>query len=268
MAAARSYFLPGFRHQLNDLRIVLVGKNVSENSRVRNIILGTEVFDSKAQSHLQLHSVRVSGEVEKRHITVINNPHLLQPHLLQHQITQGVRECLSLSDPGPHAIILVLQSKDFREEDRQRVKAVLNLFSEKAIKHTIVLTTDEETRAAKLASRVMDKAVGSNFKWASMITNSTITNLIKECGGGHLKFDSRNAGWRSVMFRSIEKILKEENEEFLICNRYEDGGDGSSVDEDLSRSGGSIRGHDKEDDIKFYQSTKTGSDEGGLSKYL
>ncbi len=115
-----------------------------KNSRVGNTILGTAAFHSEDSSYSQQHSMRISGEVEKRHVTVINTSHLFQLNLTQHQITQRVGECVSLSDPGPHVIVLVLQYKDFSDYDRERVKYVLNLFSKQAMKHTIVLTTDEE----------------------------------------------------------------------------------------------------------------------------
>ncbi|XDV23077.1 hypothetical protein PO909_027793 [Leuciscus waleckii] len=203
---------------VSDLRIVLLGKNVLENSRVGNIILDTEAFHSEASSsYSQQHSERISGTVEKRHITVINTPHLLQPQLTQHQITQRVRECVSLSASGPHVILLVLQNNDFSEEDLRRVRTVLNLFSVKAIKHTIVLTTDEESFTSKLTVMVMYNA---------------IKIVIKECGERHLQFDTRNAGWRSKMIRMIEQILLEEQEEFLVCNMYEAGDDGTPVDGD------------------------------------
>ncbi|XP_039538816.1 trichohyalin-like [Pimephales promelas] len=227
----------------SSVRIVLLGKNGSENNQVGNIILGTEAFHSEASSsYSQQSSVRISGEVEKKHLTVINTPHLLQPHLSQHEITQRVRECVSQSAPGPHVILLVLQNKDFTEEDLRRVKTVLNLFSVKAIKHTIVLTTDEDTRTYMIYKTV----------------NNAIHNLAKECGGGYLKFDGKNAGWRSEMIRKIEELLKKEHEEFLVCNMYEDGG--TSVDEDPRRSGGLFREDGKKEDGK--QNTKTASDGG------
>uniref|UniRef100_A0A8C1XSV4 AIG1-type G domain-containing protein n=1 Tax=Cyprinus carpio TaxID=7962 RepID=A0A8C1XSV4_CYPCA len=231
---------------VSDLRIVLIGKNGSENSRVGNTLLGTEAFHSEASSYSQQHSVRISEEMEERHITVINPPHLLQQNLQHYQITQTVRECVSLSAPGPHVFILILQYNDFSESDRHRVKYVLNLFSKKTIKHTIVLTTDEETRG------LMSLSYES--------TNNAIHDLIKECGGEHLQFDTVNTRWRSELFRRTEDILKKEHEEFLLCNMYEDGGDGSSVDGDLSRSGASVRGEDEDSELK--ESTKTASDEG------
>ncbi len=184
---------------------MLIGKNGSENSRVGNTILGTAAFDSEDSSYSQQHSMRISGEVEKRHITVINTFHLLQTDLSQHQITQTVRECVSLSAPGPHVIVLVLQNKNFSENDRHRVKYLLNLFSEQAMKHTIVLTTDEQTRGDMFPAK-----------------NNYIHDLIKECGGGHLQFDTVNPGWRFELFRRKEEILKKDHEEFLICNKFED----------------------------------------------
>ncbi|RXN38489.1 GTPase IMAP family member 8-like protein [Labeo rohita] len=230
---------------MSDLRIVLLGKNGPENNRVGNTILDTAAFHSEDASYSQQHSVRISGEVEERHITVINTQ-LLQPNLSHNQIIQGVKECVSLSAPGPHVIVLVLQYNDFSENDLQRVKYVLNLFSEKAMKHTIVLTTDEET----------DGLMSLPY----MITNNAIHDLLKECRG-HFEFDETNPGWHSELFRRTEKILKEECEEFLICDMYEDAG-GTSVDEDLSRSGGSVREKDEEEDSDLNESTKTGRDGG------
>ncbi|XP_042568208.1 GTPase IMAP family member 8-like, partial [Cyprinus carpio] len=117
------------------------------------------------------------------------------------------------------------------------------------MKHTIVLTTDEEPR------RLMSLPFKS--------TNNAIHDLIKECGGGHLQFDTVNTRRRSELFRRTEEILKKEHEEFLLCNMYEDGGDGSSVDGDLSRSGASDREEEKEKkDSDLKESTKTASDGG------
>ncbi|KAL0147514.1 hypothetical protein M9458_057180 [Cirrhinus mrigala] len=102
---------------------------------------------------------------------------------------------------------------------------------------------DEDTLTSKVTSKIWDNA---------------ISNLIKECGGGHLKFESRNSGWRSEVLKRTEEILKKEHEKFLICNMYEGVDDGSSVDEDLSRSGGSVKKDGEEEDPVV--STKAGRD--------
>ncbi|XP_043079533.1 GTPase IMAP family member 8-like [Puntigrus tetrazona] len=180
---------------MRDLKIILIGKNVSENNRVENSILGRTAFHREAASSSQQYS-RISGEVEERKTTVINTD-LLETNLSQQQITEAVSECLSA--PGPHVFVLVLQYKDFTEKDRDRVKYVLNLFSKQAVKHTIALTTDEEPHRLNFFTR-----------------NNVIHGLIKECGGGHLQSDT---GWRCEMFRRTEEMLKTECEEEMYSSK-------------------------------------------------
>ncbi|KAA0706566.1 GTPase IMAP family member 8 [Triplophysa tibetana] len=87
--------LPDDRPNMSDLRIILLGKNVSENSIVGNFILRRSAFETEAPSDdVEQRSERVRGKLEKRHITVINNPHLLQPNLTDHQISHEIEKIL------------------------------------------------------------------------------------------------------------------------------------------------------------------------------
>ncbi|KAL1246487.1 hypothetical protein QQF64_034621 [Cirrhinus molitorella] len=205
-----------------DLRIVLLGKNMSENSHVGNFILGTDVFECKtplAERKVQQQSERVGGRIKDRHVIIINSPQLLQTNISDDRITQTVRECVNLSDPGPHAFIIIVQYKDFTEKDRHRVKQVLKEFSDEAIERTLVITTDEETYRPLFSSLFMNKSVHL---------------LIKECGGGHLPLDQRKPQWHLDIFKRVEKILKGNLEDYLKCLKYEDV-KGSSVEEEQSR---------------------------------
>ncbi|XP_056608545.1 GTPase IMAP family member 8-like isoform X2 [Triplophysa dalaica] len=203
------------RPNMSDLRIVLLGKSSSENVIVMKSILGVDLRQSEGPSeYLQYNSLRVGGPVENRHITVINSVNLLQPDLSCSQITDRVKECVSLCVPGPHAFILVLQHHNFSVQDWNRVKHVLKEFSEDAMKHTIVMTTAEET----------DGFLGTFERM-----NECITDVMKECGGGHLQFDKEQPEWRSEMFRTIDEIQKKEPDEYLKCEIFVDA-EGSSVD--------------------------------------
>ncbi|XP_050958247.1 GTPase IMAP family member 8-like [Labeo rohita] len=214
-----------------NMRIVLLGKSVSDSSRVGNVILGRAAFDSEDPPDAV---ERVRGRLKNRKVVIINSPQLLQPHLSLHQITQTVRECVNLSDPGPHVFILVLQYNDFTEDEKYRVKIILKEFSEEAIKRAIVITTDKETHG----------------KGASV--NELIQQLTAECGGGHLQFDTEIEEWHSIILQRLEKILKENNEEFLSCEQHDYAGisQGAAEDEECSRSLGSERTEEKDSDAE------------------
>ncbi|RXN09223.1 GTPase IMAP family member 8-like protein [Labeo rohita] len=195
------------------LIIALLGKNNSENYRVKNLILEIGLQESDAP-------IKISGRVRDRHITDIKTLNLLKPNISDHEITQTVRECVYLSDPGPHAFILVLQYKDFTEEDMRRVKYVLKEFSKEAIKRTIVITTDEETFDAHMSP---------------MMKNKTIHQLIKECGGGHLQLDEQKTELCFEIYKRVDKILEENLEDYLTCEIHEDAKE-TRVDEELIQS--------------------------------
>ncbi|XP_067228532.1 E3 ubiquitin-protein ligase TRIM39-like isoform X1 [Chanodichthys erythropterus] len=224
------------RPNMSDLRIVLLGKNITENNRVGNFILGRAAFESEAPADVELNIEKHRGKLKDRDVTVINTPHLLQPNLSNSQITQGVKECVNLSAPGPHVIILVQQQNDFSDNDRHRVKYVLNEFSKEAPIHTLVLTDERE------------------------INSSCIHQLIKECGGEHLQFDERKSGLHSEILERVEKILKENQVQFLISDLCEEAGEETSEDGEKRRSGGSVTAEeedfDHEDDGKIKQRNK------------
>ncbi|KAK2917003.1 hypothetical protein Q8A67_001377 [Cirrhinus molitorella] len=202
------------RQPVSDLRIVFLGKSVSENSRVGNFILRQAAFDSEAPPDVVQ---RVRGLLKDRTVRIINSPQLLQTNISDDQITQTVRECVNLSAPGPHVFMIIVQYSDFNEEDLRRAKHVLKKFSEDAIKRTVVITIDEET--------------DSSF----LIINGVIDRLIEECGDEDLKFEEGNEEWHSELFNRVDVILKGNLEDYLRCQTYEDV-KGPSVDEEQSRS--------------------------------
>ncbi|XP_059367563.1 GTPase IMAP family member 8-like [Carassius carassius] len=205
--------------------IVLLGKSVSENSIVGNVILKREAFDGKAPPDVV---ERVGGRLKDRYMMVINNPQLLQTYISNHQITQTVKQCVHLSDPGPHAFIIILQYKDFTEEDMRRVKQVLEEFGEEAITRTIMITTDEET---------------CGVRGAPVKVNEFIHQLAVECGGGHVQLRGKPE-WHSEIFKRLENILKKS---FLVRQMHMDT-EGASLDEKKSRSGSSVKVENEEED--------------------
>ncbi|XP_039543514.1 interferon-induced very large GTPase 1-like isoform X2 [Pimephales promelas] len=191
----------------SDLRIVLLGKSLAENSRVGKLILGNEKFDSKAPSD-QVQTER------KMHKTVINAPHLLQPHLSDNQIIETVRKCLYLSDPGPHVIILVLQQDQCSTKDQEHVEKVLNAFSNKVYEYTMVLTTQE--------SDSVEPAKVNGF----------IKEMIKKCFNRHYKLTKNSPS--ADLKENLEKFAQMNSGHYLICDEFE-GSENSTEQQDRER---------------------------------
>ncbi|XP_073703782.1 uncharacterized protein [Garra rufa] len=142
------------------VRIVLLGSSVSENSRVGNFILGRSAFDSEAPPDVV---ERVTGRLKDRHLIIINSPQLLQTNISDHQITQTVRECVHLSDPGPHVILLLLKHEPCSAEDQECVEKVLHSFSERVYQHTMVLSTPETNETSHILQKIIQKCANRHF---------------------------------------------------------------------------------------------------------
>ncbi len=178
---------------MSDLRIVLLGKNVSENSRLGNFILGRASFDSEAPPNV---IERVGGRLKDRHVTIINSSKLLQPHLSLNQITQTVRECVYLSDPGPHVIVLLLKHEQCSTDDQECVEKVLDSFSECVYQHTIVITTQEPTE-----------------------TNEILQKIIQKCANRH--FSLQRSRSPDDLLQTFEDIVQMNDGHHLVCVEYE-----------------------------------------------
>ncbi|XP_017210382.1 interferon-induced very large GTPase 1 isoform X2 [Danio rerio] len=196
---------------LSDLRIVLLGKTLSENCRVGDMILVNKVFNSEASSdQVQRH--------RRMHKTVINVPHLLQPHLSDDQITQTVRKCVSLSYPGPHVIVLLLQHQQCSAKDLEHVEKVLNYFSCKAFEHTMVFTTEEAERVE--LSKV----------------NYFIKEIIKKCFNKHYKLTKNSSS--ADLREKLETFVQTNGRSYLECNEFEDSADlGESMEQQVMKVG-------------------------------
>ncbi|KAG9279151.1 GTPase IMAP family member 8-like isoform X2, partial [Astyanax mexicanus] len=183
---------------VSELRIILMGDNSSEISRVGNFILGREAFKTETLPSVKQLSERAAGMMEGRYITLINAPHQLNPKDTLDQITEQIRECLYLCAPGPHMFLLVL-SRTLKKEDQDRIKNSLTSYSPWFMKYTIVLTPDEDVnyRAAAQAQK------GSNLSLHLIIGKSErdrkvqvlsllekIEQVVRSNNGGYLTYDT------------------------------------------------------------------------------
>ncbi|XP_067429528.1 uncharacterized protein [Thunnus thynnus] len=183
---------------MSELRVVLLGNSWSERSSVGNFILGTTEFNTEEEPDRCL---RFSGQIEEKKVILINTPDLLHPDISQHKLSEHVENCVSLSDPGPHVFLLVLQPEDFTEEHKKRLQSILELFSDQSFNHSLILISTPREQSSGFIEKYMKhpqsgdliKKCRSKLFWQKNLEHSellrTMDQIVKENDGDHVSCD-------------------------------------------------------------------------------
>ncbi|XP_051731594.1 GTPase IMAP family member 8-like [Ctenopharyngodon idella] len=123
-----------------DLRIVLLGVSGVGKSAMGNAILGQEAFKESRTKE----SVIQRGRVENRNISIIDTPGFSNTELTDEELQKQMMKSLDLSDPGPHVFLLIINLENFKEDERNIVEQILEVFGEEALLFTMVLFTGRE----------------------------------------------------------------------------------------------------------------------------
>ncbi|XP_060760188.1 uncharacterized protein LOC132870531 isoform X2 [Neoarius graeffei] len=202
--------------KVSEVRIVLLGENVLLTNRVGNFILGRSAFETELHfPSVKLHSERASGHVAERTVIIINTPHLYNPHLSQEELTQRVKECISLAHPGPHVFLLVLQSEKFTHEQHDRVRSILETYSPLSRKRSIVITTGEDhgfiSECEFRHHRIQNVSKFNKHQVLQLLWE--IYAVVNETGGSALQEKKHSGTLRRHQEHLSEKTVKENLEE-------------------------------------------------------
>ncbi|KAJ1195904.1 hypothetical protein NDU88_005169 [Pleurodeles waltl] len=177
-----------------ELRIILTGSAGAGKSATGNSILDGKHFLSKAsQNSVTLTCDARTGFWKGTKLVVVDTPGFFSRSTPAEEVKPEVRQCLNLCHPGPHAIVLVLQTGRFSQEERQSVERIQSLFGRKARKHMVIVFTRKED--------LEDKSIDQFVKEAE----PGLKQLIAKCGGRYCAFS--NKGTRDVNTQQVQELM-------------------------------------------------------------
>ncbi|XP_038559161.1 GTPase IMAP family member 8-like isoform X2 [Micropterus salmoides] len=165
-------------------RIVLLGKCDDKQTKLGNFIIRDQGFNHHKTSPTG-QSVATCGEWRGKPLTVVKTPDIFS--LTVEKLRREVKSCETLCPPGPNVLLLLVKPSDFTEENRQTLKFILSLFSQDAFKHLMVISTHDGT-------------------------SSSVSQLLKNCGGRHYRMVEEDHG---QLMEKIENIVHENRGAFL-----------------------------------------------------
>ncbi|XP_063743829.1 LOW QUALITY PROTEIN: GTPase IMAP family member 8-like [Eleginops maclovinus] len=191
-------FLPP---SLSELRVVLLGNSWAERSSVGNSVLRKTMFNTKEEPDQCLRS---SGQFKRKKIVLINTPDLLHPNITQEKLSKYVKDCVRLSDPGPHVFLLVLQPEHFTEKHKLRLGRVLELFGDQSFDHSLVFIS-------------LSKKGSSGFN-ENVMQHPPLQDMIRMCRDRYLRQNHD----RSELLTCLDQTAKENNGEHVSCDVFEE----------------------------------------------
>ena len=186
-----------------ELRIVILGRNDKAKSNVGNILLRSKTFDLNYVRH-QTEGAR--GLVLKRRFSVVITPDLLHPDISHDKLSEELQQCVTLSAPGPHVLLLVVTPEEFTEEERNRIRNILYSIGRKSCDYSMVVVNAKRDRRRDMGTCVN--------------INPQVQQLIGECRQRYLEI--KYLVDRIQLVSSIDKIVEENRGGHLTCELNED----------------------------------------------
>lgn len=190
---------PIFLTQFNDvvgqaLRIIMIGKTGVGKSAVGNTIIGRKLFQTSASARSVTETCWKERATTRREIHVVDTPGILDTSRCAESINKEIAKCISMSSPGPHAFLLVIQIGRFTKEEENSVEALEKLFGPEASKYMIVLFT----RGDELQGRTIQEYIQNG--------HPKLREVINRCGNRFHVFNNKKRCDRRQVVHLIQKI--------------------------------------------------------------
>ncbi|XP_051556244.1 GTPase IMAP family member 4 isoform X2 [Myxocyprinus asiaticus] len=135
------------------LRLLILGQKRTGRSSVGNTILGKNVFDTWGGAD----SAVALGESEGRQVMVVDCCGWgSEENIVPKQEKLDLHNALSLCEPGPHILLLVIPLLHFSHSERAVLQKRMELLTEGVWRHTMVVFT--------LGDRLQDRSIQAHIE--------------------------------------------------------------------------------------------------------
>ncbi|XP_076084435.1 GTPase IMAP family member 6-like [Mytilus galloprovincialis] len=129
----------------NEIRIVLIGKTGAGKSTTGNMLLGTKYFAAATSPFsVTKHCCRGESNIHGRKMVVVDTPGLFDTELSPVEIQKEIIRCITLSVPGPHIFLILLQVGRLTTEEISTLDQLFDIFGKNMSKYCMIEDLEQE----------------------------------------------------------------------------------------------------------------------------